>query len=259
MTIEVSTESNPALIQSTVNALADTDTLQQTKTAFKDGNTFKLIQGFLFAPKPKGLGLPEVALTLAYLAIKAMDHDVTYSHQKLAEMLGCDPSTIKRIEKSLKKQGILSQISRKGRTKQTLLNLDSLPMVDGSLPKMPTPEAEELKKWYIGYMQVHHYYLINKKKTKQWYKTLAWGAQNIINKCGGDAAMARTKIEYAFTHPDHRKYAVWSLYKLDGRWKHVEKSYAEKDLPKVTEQPKETPIIPAIADSMFTESEEDMF
>ena len=194
---------------------------------FNDSRTLDIIRDFLSSEKPQGTGPAEVAMTVALLASKAVDHPVNHSHQTLAAMLGCDEKTIRRSEETLKSKelGWISQTSRKGRSKLTTVNLDRLPTIDPTLSRTPTERAHRLVQKYAEGLRK---YLPYKKLHKHWYKAQAWNAQKILNRCGDNMTLAILMLRHAFNTPEHRKAAGKDLYSLWGRWKQIEKSYAKE-------------------------------
>lgn len=200
---------------------------QAPQAHFTNKHTLQLIQGFLSAEKPKGIGPPEIAYVVYLMTCKAMDHPIDYSHVTLAEMLGCSIDTIERIEKTLKQKGYISQDSRRGRSKLTTVNLDRLPMADATLPTKPTEQAKELFQAYLTACYKYFPAQTKKKLRKSWGTSQPWNAQKILNRCGGDSELTRRMLRHAFNNPQHKRaMASKDLYKVWGRWKLIEKSYA---------------------------------
>jgi hypothetical protein len=247
-----------SLLAVTVDALASTELEHQTanpaseqtpQALFTNKQTLQLIQDFLSAEKPEGIGPSEVGLTVCLMACRAMDHPVTHSHQALAQMLGCDARTIMRSEETLKRKEYITQDSRKGCSKLTMLNLEKLPTAQ-PMPVRPTPDAEKLVQRYVTALD-KHFPQGRRKRRKTWLKSQAWNAQKILNRCGGDLELACRMIGHALGSPLHRETASKDLYKLWGRWKLVEKSFGE-----MLDSAKRKPDIPDVAIEAPTEGGE---
>jgi uncharacterized short protein YbdD (DUF466 family) len=122
--------------------------------------------------------------------------------------------------------------------------LDRLPTVDPTSEKKTTEQALRLAKEYIGYVAhlQQHFPGRFKKKHKHWFKNQCDGynSQKILDSCGGDLNLADQMLRHAFISPQHQKAAGKDLYSLWGRWKLIEKSYAELKEQDSTQQQQKT-------------------
>jgi len=192
------------------------------KPEFTDSATFRYIQEFLRAPKPKGMGPFENMYIVALLAAKAIDHEIEHSHATIASWLGCDEKTVERVERRLQSRGIVSATSRTGHTKRTAVNLSKLPMADPALPRKPSAEASELTRWYIS----KRVRAGLRSPYKKQLENIDWNAEKILRLCDGDGESARRVIDFAWDHPQFKKAARIGLLVLYKRWRRIENAFA---------------------------------
>ena len=196
--------------------------MKTNKTVWGSEKILTLQRNFYAAKKPDGLTSTDVGAVALLLSYKAVDHEVTHSLATLASSLSCDQQTIRRSLVRLEDLKWIHRTARKGRSDEIELLLDNIPL-DAPLSHQITDEARDLVKAYVN-----HLTSLGKKKfyphfvKNQWYS-----AQNIINKCDGDVALAKQMLVFATNDPTFKRAASASLYKLWSKWRKLERAYSE--------------------------------
>jgi hypothetical protein len=209
---------------------------QQQATPTKVWNSeyvLKAIRAFYAADKPPAITTHDIDLVVLLMVYKALDHYVTHSIDTLARSLKKDVKTIRTSIAHLIDLGWLHRVSREGASSELMLIADNLPLAELADHKV-TDDAKALATLYqqvvvtMGMKDRKKSKKMRKRQaTKRWLYAQQYTAQNILNKCDGDAELARQMLRFAFEQPKYARAANTSLYSLHKYWKGLENSYAD--------------------------------
>lgn len=205
------------------------------KTVWNSEHVLSTMRNFYAADKPPAITTHDIDLVILLMAYKALDHAVNHSIETLARYLKKDVKTVRSSIEHLIAMGWLHRERRKGASSGLMLIADKLPQAETSADAHKvTADAKALAKVYhqaVVLLALKDRKMSKRKKkaqsTTRWGEAQQYNAQNILNRCDGDVALAKQMLQYALGHPRLARIARESLYKLFKWWKHVEQSYSE--------------------------------
>lgn len=235
--MECETNYNP-IHESTAPATAPADTTSQSPTPAipesSDSEALRHIRDFLRAPKPDGITGNEIAYIAQLLTLKAYDHAVTISHATVQQALNAkDERTVRTVERKLVQRGWIATVSRRGKSKETTVNLQRLPL----LAPAPKPGAEahtfldNYEKWHAQRsfdLEKNGNKPLPRLHKKQRLAALV-NAQKILSLEGGDRVLATQKLNLALkTQPQLCKSLTRGMYHVYRKWAAIRKVWDEQ-------------------------------
>jgi hypothetical protein len=182
-----------------------------------------LLDFFNDEEKPNDLGPFDLLIMVYLISRKGEDHAITDSLQTISRRLNCSVKTIERAVENLVSKNYLTRTRRRGRSSELSLNFAAIPC-EAPLRLKISEDAGRLAVWYKLELSKRR---LRTKFGKRYISQQEPSAQRILDKCDGDMALAKKKIDHALGHALHRNKAKKGLYELFGRWPKIAKTFLE--------------------------------
>lgn len=185
---------------------------------------------FQNTPKPKGIRPLDVALTTHFILQGDFEKEDWPSYQQLAECYGCTAETIREAIERAEDIGWITRIHRTGKSYAICVNLHKLPKKAFAAAAVVTKDAIEIGQRYMDWLCKAYLVERGKKKKlnkKRFLAQQSRSAQWMLNHLGGNKDLVLKIINFAIRHPEFKKRARNSLFKLRQCWFNLTLAYEQ--------------------------------
>lgn len=195
--------------------------MQNEPLAFNDHMAMKVI-GNLYAsgedPNTQQLDKIDISILVYLITRRCIDHEIYDSQDTIAKRVRSERKAVARSLKRLAHLGWITVGSvGPGRSKHLSLNVEKFPAAQ-PVHKLI---SENAKKLALAYEKRLRELRCLGRRPKNWWKRQWPSAQNLIDRCDGDAMRAASLIKFAIHHPNLNQRARTSLYHLKAIWPKV--------------------------------------
>lgn len=194
----------------------------QTESLLSDHAMIDVLQRLHFSESKPSYLLPLDISLLTYLVLRrSIDHEISDSAGTLAHRLCVERQAIGESLDRLQQHGWITVSGRGvGRSKGLSLNTEKFPAIQAVRERI-SEEAKFIAREYANELQKAG----RRRFPKNWISRQFPSAQRIIDKCGGDAALARSMVAFGFTDKELHKSVRTSLYHATLIWPKITRAY----------------------------------